>query len=129
QRIWLSDRQGTPCNEFNFDEPVFVNMDIIQNGPAFQFIMMVEVIDQKKRKVFACESTSINTTMRLELEPQMLVRGKYSLHCFIDIYGLERLDDVDDVCNFTIVDKTSPMVKHGEYDYGNVFGRYTWHQQ
>jgi lipopolysaccharide transport system ATP-binding protein len=60
------------------------------------------------------------------IEPRTLVRGNYSITAFINQPNIARIDEVDDVCSFEVIDNGSEMLKHGNYDYGSVFGRGKW---
>ena len=81
----------------------------------------------RKNRLFALESTQqVTEKMKVVLEPELLVRGNYSICAFINQPNIARIDEVDDVCNFEIVDNGSQMLKHGSYDYGGVFGRGSW---
>jgi lipopolysaccharide transport system ATP-binding protein len=60
------------------------------------------------------------------IDPETLVRGRYSLYVFIYQPHIARLDELEDVCEFDIIDNGSTMLKHGTYDYGDVFGRGKW---
>jgi lipopolysaccharide transport system ATP-binding protein len=64
--------------------------------------------------------------LNLRIEPKTLVRGSYSIHAFINQPKVARLDEVEDVCFFNVIDNGSYLLKHGEYNYGSVFGNYKW---
>lgn len=126
KKIWLTDANGNSCNEFNYTMPIFINFEIQVNDPDYKCHLFLTFLDHRKRKVFSCESAKVTSRMTLEIMPEMLVRGSYSIHTFIDMHKVERIDEAEDICNFTIVDNDSIMAKHGDADYGVVFGRYAW---
>ena len=64
--------------------------------------------------------------MKMVIDAKVLVRGSYSIHAFLNQPHVARLDEVEDVCYFEIIDNGSPMLKHGSYDYGDVFGKGDW---
>ena len=75
---------------------------------------------------FQIPESDESETMTLSIEPNTLVRGNYSIHAFINQPKVAQLDVAEDVCKFTVIDPGSYLSKHGEYDYGSVFGRYIW---
>lgn len=113
-------------NNFFYDEPIYFEFDIGVNDPNFKCDLFVTFLDAKKRSVFSCEKMSINGSTILKIEPFQLVRGNYSIDIFIQIPWVARIDMAQDICNFTIIDSGSEMIKHGTHDYGMVFGRFEW---
>lgn len=128
RNILLTNTKGQPVNDFMYDEPIIMNFDIEVKDPRYQCNLFVSVLDHRKRKVFSCETSGVTTKMQLEIDPVTLVRGNYSIHAFIDVHRVERIDEAEDICNFTVIDNDSPMAKHHEYDYGVVFARHKWHK-
>lgn len=85
------------------------------------------VMDSNKTRLFSSESKIITSdTVQLVIESNFLVRGSYSIHAFIHKPRTEQIDIAEDVCNFKIIDNGSDLLIHGDYDYGNVFGRINW---
>ena len=116
------------CSKFNYDESIYIDFKlklsdsiIIQNLDFF-----VTILDSKKRRVFSCENSFVSNKLNLRIEPKTLVRGSYSIHAFINQPKIARLDEVEDVCFFNVIDNGSYLSKHGEYNYGSVFGNYKW---
>jgi lipopolysaccharide transport system ATP-binding protein len=64
--------------------------------------------------------------MTLRIEPWQLTRGTYTIEAFLHIPHVTRLEQIEDVCEFRVVDHASDMMKHGSYDYGAVLGKYDW---
>ena len=64
--------------------------------------------------------------MNLSIHPMTLVRGSYSITAFINLPKIRQVDIAEDVCKFKVLDNSSYLSKHGEFDYGNVFGQYKW---
>lgn len=124
--IRITNRQGEVCTDFMYNEPIFINFDISINTPLIKADLFVIILDGGKRRVCACEANSLKPLMQLVIKPAFLVRGDYSLHAFINNPKIEQLDVAEDVCNFKIIDNGSIMSKHGDYDYGSVFGQYEW---
>lgn len=126
KEIQVTKSDGKVSKEYLYNESITFKFVIgieeyIKNTSFF-----VTILDSKKRSVFSCETTIVNETMTLTIEPNILVRGKYSINAFINLPKIRQLDLAEDVCKFTVIDPDSYLSKHGEYDYGNVFGNYKW---
>lgn len=127
--ITLKNAKGEFENDFNYDEEIVVEYDLgnnilLENHDYCIFFM---VLDEYKNRIFAAESDLIKgNKISLSISPKTLVRGKYSIHTFIHIPGKVQIDVAEDVCPFTITDKTSFLHKHAHYDYGSVFADVKW---
>jgi len=124
--VMIKNETGEMANDFFHDKPIKVEFQNKINDPSYVADLFVMILDSKKRRVFACEATGVKPLMTLTIEPNTLVRGTYSIHAFINVPSIEVGDTVEDVCLFRVFDTGSKMAKHGEYDYGSVFGRYSW---
>jgi lipopolysaccharide transport system ATP-binding protein len=117
---------GEACSNFLYNQPVMLDFEIVIKDPDVRCDLFIMVLDFRKRRIFALESNSLRERMRVIIEPETLVRGNYSLCAFINQPNIARIDEVEDVCSFEILDNGSQMLKHGNYDYGSVFVRGTW---
>ena len=127
KQIKVCSTDGKFRSNFFYNEPIMLDFDIEINDAALKCNLFVMILDSRKRRLFALESTQqVTEKMKVVLEPELLVRGNYSICAFINQPNIARIDEVDDVCNFEIVDNGSQMLKHGSYDYGGVFGRGRW---
>ena len=127
KQIKVCSTDGKFRSNFFYNEPIMLDFDIDINDAALKCNLFVMILDSRKRRLFALESTQqVTEKMKVVLEPELLVRGNYSICAFINQPNIARIDEVDDVCNFEIVDNGSQMLKHGSYDYGGVFGRGRW---
>lgn len=126
QQIEVTRDCGRVSNEFTYDEPINFKFNLGMNGAPPKASFFVTVLDSRKRRIFSCERENISEYMTLTIEPKTLVRGKYSIQAFINQPKIAQLDMVEDVCKFVVTDPNSYLAKHGEYDYGSVFGRYKW---
>lgn len=124
--IKVENQRGEVSSSFVYDEPIFVTFDIQINNNQLKPDLFVMVLDSKKNRVFACETSDLKQRLKLNIDPKFLVRGSYSIHAFINMPAVEQIDIAEDVCNFKVIDSGSLMAKHGGYDYGSVFGRYYW---
>jgi lipopolysaccharide transport system ATP-binding protein len=114
------------CSDFSISDDILLDFEIVKEHMDYPYSLFVTILDSKKRKVFSVESETIDEFMVLKINSHFLVRGEYSITAFINIPKIGPRHYIEDVCNFSITDQTSNMSKHGDYDYGNVFGSYEW---
>jgi lipopolysaccharide transport system ATP-binding protein len=126
QEIQVNKTSGDVSKQYLYDEPINFTFNIGINKFISNTSFFVTILDSRKKPVFSCERNIVNDIMTLTIDPKTLVRGKYSIHAFINLPKVKRLDEVEDVCKFNVIDPESYLSKHGEYDYGSVFGRYNW---
>jgi len=125
-KIYISDATKSVSSDFTVQEEVHINIELAINHLDYPYSLFIVILDSKKRRVFSGESLTIKEKMTLVLKPNSLVRGEYSLLVIVNIPKLGPVDMIEDVCNFTIIDNSSFLVKHGDYDYGVVFGQFEW---
>lgn len=126
KEIQVAKLNGEVSKEYFYNEQINFKFtvgvkELVQNASFF-----VTILDSRKKRVFSCEREFVSEDMTLSIEPNTLVRGNYSIHAFINQPKVAQLDVAEDVCKFTVIDPDSYLAKHGEYDYGAVFGRYSW---
>lgn len=126
QGIQVTKTDGKVSKEFSYNEPINFKFTIGINKYIANTSFFVTILDARKKSVFSCERNVINDVMTLSIDPNTLVRGNYSIHTFINLPRVKQLDVAEDVCKFIVIDTNSYLSKHGEWDYGSVFGRYTW---
>ncbi|MGC4035941.1 MAG: polysaccharide ABC transporter ATP-binding protein [Chitinophagaceae bacterium] len=126
KNIEIVDEQWTAKSEFLVNDQIHFLFTTEINDPTIRCNIFIVVLDNRKKRIFACESENVKNSMRLTLEGRQLVRGEYSINAYINIPGVNHLDIAEDICHFNIIDDSSEMLKHGTWDYGNVFGRYKW---
>ncbi|WP_332018613.1 ABC transporter ATP-binding protein [Kaistella sp.] len=126
REIQVVKNNGEVSKEYLYNEPINFKFTIGINEKIKDTSFFVTILDSRKRRVFSCEREFVDETMSLSIEPNTLVRGSYSIHAFINQPKVAQLDIAEDVCKFTVIDPGSYLSKHGEYDYGSVFGRYVW---
>ena len=126
REIQVVKNNGEVSKEYLYNEPINFKFTIGINEKIKDTSFFVTILDSRKRRVFSCEREFVDETMTLSIEPNTLVRGSYSIHAFINQPKVAQLDVAEDVCKFTVIDPGSYLSKHGEYDYGSVFGRYVW---
>jgi lipopolysaccharide transport system ATP-binding protein len=129
RKIYPSDAHKRIKDQFFHDEEIYFNFElsynIAQHGHDYSIFFIV--IDSNKFRVFSSESEIVTSdAVQLVIDSNFLVRGSYSIHTFVHKPRMEQIDVAEDVCNFNVIDNGSPLLIHGDYDYGNVFGRTKW---
>jgi lipopolysaccharide transport system ATP-binding protein len=129
KRIYIQNKDGEMLNVLKFNEPIIVNFKLgYQNFLNKDFTLFCMILDHDKNRIFASESEILNqTNIRLEIPPETLVRGNYSIHAFIHKPKFEQIDIVEDICSFSVVDNSSKFLIHGDYNYGSVFINTKWY--
>ena len=129
KKIFPSNFAGQLKDQFFHDEEIFINFQLAFNIPEnkHDYSIFFIILDNNKARITSSESRIITSEkIKLVIEANFLVRGSYSIHTFIHKARTEQIDVVEDVCNFSVIDKGSSLMIHGEYDYGNVFGKMNW---
>ncbi|MDB5145729.1 MAG: Polysaccharide transporter, ATP-binding protein [Mucilaginibacter sp.] len=113
---------------FFIDEEIKIRFKLEIVNLDDRYNLFVTVLDSRKNRVFSSEIELEKRKIAYELtiKPNFLVRGNYSLHCFIHLPKIKQIDVIEDAGKFTIVDNGSPLAIHGGYNYGNVFGNCFW---
>lgn len=130
--VWFKKIETTNGNylqksTFNHDEPINIVFHFGINNSRIGYSVFFIILDKNKNTIFASESSTIQTNSFIAtIQENFLVRGNYSIRAFIHKPNVAKIDVAEDVCPFTIIDVGSVLSIHGEYDYGNVFGKVTW---
>lgn len=126
QEVRVCDTNGKLTSNFFYNQPIRIEFDIVINDKSLKADVVVLVLDSNKRRLFALETSDLKEKMSVEIEPSVLVRGEYSLIAYVNQPNVFQIDEINDVCEFEVIDNGSQMLKHGQWDYGNVFGRGKW---
>ena len=124
--IEVKNANGDISSIFHYNESIIIDFSFVIKDVSFSPSFFVVILDARKRRVFASESDAVKKDLRLIIESEFLVRGEYSVHAFVNVPKIEQIDVAEDVCFFKVIDSGSIMAKHGDYDYGSVFGRSKW---
>lgn len=125
--IALCNQSSQHCTEFTVNEPILIEVDLNIVSNSADYSVFIQINDQFGSPVFAAEKQITAATMRLEIDAYCLTRGNYAISCFIHKPRIERLETLDNCCQFSVSDATSALVVHGNYNYGPVFGNFKWH--
>ena len=125
-KIVLSDAQLKPSNRFKHNEEILVNISLRNNNLNAKCNLLITFQDYLKRKVFSSEIEITKDNYSLKVDQNMLVRGNYSLNCIIYSPAIMQYDNIQECCNFVIIDGGSEFSHLDTYDYGVVFGKFNW---
>ncbi len=126
KEVRVCNESGMVTSNFLYNQPIRIEFDIVINDRSLKADVIVLILDSNKRRLFALETNEVKEKMSVEIEPNTLVRGGYSLVAYVNQPNVARIDEIDDVCDFEVIDNGSLMLKHGAFDYGSVFGRGKW---
>jgi lipopolysaccharide transport system ATP-binding protein len=126
--ISLCDQNNIFRTEFLHTEPIKMVFKLVILDLDKLYRIFVTVLNAQKIKVFSTEVDIMEgkTVYELTVNSNFLVRGSYSLHCFIHSPAVSLISKVEDGFNFNIIDDNSTFALYGVYDYGNVFGNCFW---
>ena len=126
QKIKVLNFDDQLCSEFTCEENIQISFDLKIKTQENPYSIFVIIKNKGGVPVFSAETKITKPNHLLKIQKNFLVRGNYFIHSFIHIANIEQIDVVEGVCPFNVTDSTSSFAIHGGYDYGNVFGKYTW---
>jgi lipopolysaccharide transport system ATP-binding protein len=129
-KIEVKDDLGKLKNMFFFDDKILIEFNFLSTDNIDEnnkYTLFCTILNHSGIRICSYESELIKTNrIQLRIDSEFLVRGKYFINAFIHIPRVKRIDEVDEVCLFEVIDAKSCMSIHGEYDYGQVFGKGIW---
>jgi len=124
-KINLYNSSNSPTGQFKHNEEILIDVEI-KNFTNAKCNLLIIFQDYLKRKIFSCEVLASKKNYRLKIERNMFVRGSYSLNSILYTPGIAQFDNVEECCNFAIVDSGSEFSHLDTFDYGVVFGKFAW---
>lgn len=129
-QIEIKDNRDKLKSTFFFDEKISIDFNIISKyniDENYRYKLFCTILNHNRVRICSYESELIKTNrIQLKIDEEFLVRGKYFINAFIHIPRIIRIDEVDEVCSFEVIDGKSSLSIHGSYDYGQVFGKGKW---
>lgn len=126
-QINIQNQQGKNSAIFDYTEPVSIRFVLNVAIDAQNANLFVTFLDDRKRRIFSCESSNLKEVCSLHIPGGIFTRGQYSIQAMINVPKVKAIDEVEDACAFTVIDHHSLLAKHGGYDYGSLFIPYQWH--
>lgn len=127
ENITILNDSDLPTNLFTNKDRIRIttNLNIKESVP--ETYLLITILDRNKRKIFSAEKLIGNAVqLSLDILPNFLTRGNYSLQSIIYKPAIAQFDNLDDICSFEVIDTGSNFTHLEKYDYGTVFGRYEW---
>jgi len=125
REINLLDANGQPNSSFYISDDIYIRLQFsAYKLPNYRALIII--LDKYKNRISSTEAVIDQEFLNVKLDGQFLTRGNYSLTCIIYIPGIAPFDFVEDCCNFEVIDNGSPFAHLADFDYGNIFGPFTW---
>ena len=127
--IELKNIIGENLASFKTSECIFIKINIGVNKFISKTSIYLTVLDVHLNKIFSAEKSivyDIDHEFILKIDDNFLVAGNYQLNLFIHTPEVQRYHQVDEVCQFEVIDDASEFVKYGKLNHGFVFGNYKW---
>ena len=128
--ININNEGGNLESRFYYDQNIVIDFKLnskfeIKDNNRYK--MFCTIVSKNGQRVCSYETNLIKSEkIRLTIEAEFLVRGEYFLNAFIHVPQQLRIDEVNEVCLFEILDEKSSLSIHGLYNYGQVFGKGKW---
>lgn len=127
-KMSLKNETGEIVSSFKYSEIITIQIQLIINEYINDSSIFLTVLDFQKDRIFSAEKMidPVQKNYSISIDKKFLTSGRYSIHAFIHVPNIKRYDELEDVCQFEIIDDGSLFIKYGDYNHGRVFGRYTW---
>lgn len=126
KRIEVLNNLEQSCSSYTCEDEINIRFEYLITNENHPYSIFVIIKDKYGVPVFSAETKINKLNQTLTIKKQFLTRGNYHLHCFIHVPKVKQIDVAEEVCHFSVSDATSSFVIHGDYEYGNVFGNYSW---
>lgn len=121
--VRMFNSSGTPSVSFSTLDEIIVKITLKRNDSSVHHAnMLITIIDKNENRITSINKRiENNTTFKIAIKSNFLVRGHYSLLFHIYQPGLAPYDVANSVCPFTIIDNGSDLSHLESFDYGYVF--------
>lgn len=121
----LGDALGAQKSCFFHDEYISIRINLCIQEILPETFLLVTIKDVYGKKIFSAER-KIDSQLTLRINPKFLTRGMYSVQTIIYRPAVCVYEKIDTVCSFEVVDAGSEFTHLETFDYGCVFGSYSW---
>ena len=128
ESIILKNNNGEDSSSFKYTDEINIRIKLRIKNYINKTSVFLTILDNHSNKIFSAEKC-IDENLEeynLKIAKNFLVAGNYHLNVFIHIPAVQRYDQIDEVCQFEIIDDASEFVKYGSLKLGFVFGNYEW---
>ncbi len=127
--IELINEKQDLANSFKHNEKIGLIIQLHKDEKInAEYKLLVTVQDKMRRKISSAETVINASNIQLWIDENFLTRGDYCLQCIVYIPAVAQYDLIEECCNFSIIDGGSAFSHLETFDYGIVFGKYTWVQ-
>jgi len=126
--IVLQNNKKENTSSFKYTENINISINLGINDFINKTSIYLTVLDKNLNKIFSAEKEIEENLQQynLKIASRFLSAGNYQLRAFIHIPAVERYDEVDEVCQFEVIDNASEFIRYGHLNHGFVFGNYEW---
>ncbi len=129
------DNLGVNVLEFSHTDNVILRMNFAVEKWIENLFLGVVVKDIQGRKIFTSQlelDSEVKTnklselTIKMKIPKNFLVQGQYLFSVALHIPNVQIVEQIEDICKFSIIDMGSEFAKYEGIDYGCVFANCVW---
>lgn len=126
--VVLSNEKNKQVSNFGYTDDINVTIKIGFNKFIENTSIFISILDFNSNKIFSAETRIERDRIiyNLKILKSFLAAGNYQMSLFIHTPAINRFDQVDEICQFQVVDNGSDFVKYGDLNLGIVYGLYEW---
>ena len=116
-------------NEFYFDQSIYLSFVVISNIIIdYTFLLLIRIMDSNNNVLFSCETSLIKDKKEyvLKLPSESLVKGEYKVNGLIYKPAVAIYDNVEECCNFIILNNNKQFSHLETFDIGKVYFKQCW---
>ena len=128
KKFSLHNAAGDETYEFQFNEKIVLNYDLILNNYSKGLNLGVYVQDKHNQRITsvvkelpAPDDSSGKLSLELHLPGKVFLNGHYTISTEIFIPFVDKVHLLKDVLSFDVIDSVSPLARFNNYDMGNIY--------
>ena len=127
KEISIKDSFNQIKDGFFHNEKIRIETKVIVKEKIPEAYVLLTILDKNKRKLFSAEKKISKTEiLTLEIKENFLTRGFFSIQAIVYKPAIGKFDFIEDACTFQVIDAGSNFTHLETFDYGTVFGQYSW---
>jgi len=125
--LTLYNSENICSSHFTTNDSIFLNIELKRKQEIQNVNLLITILDNKQNRITSINKRTENLlNFKVRINPNFLVRGKYSIMVHVYQPGLGPYDVVEFACAFSIIDGGSDLAHLEVFDYGVVFGNMIW---
>lgn len=126
--VYLENEFGLKCEKFKTSENIFINIELGFNKFIDNTNLFITIINPLEQKIFSAETSIYQDKLiyKLKISKLFLRNGSFSLNLLIHLRKNKIIETIENVCNFEVLDDSSPLMTYGDFNHGFVLGNYKW---